>query len=77
MTNGDTVSILINLAVGIYFAVIYPRSVRKRFSGGQAAPRAFTLLLKVVPVVGYLIIGMTLFYAAALFTGMVSPQPAG
>lgn len=77
MSTGDIVSILINLAVGTYFAVIYPRSVRKRFTA-QTAPRAFTLLLRVVPVVGYMIIGMTIVYAVALLTGMGPvEQPAG
>lgn len=70
MSNGDIVSILINLAVGAYFAFFYPRSVRKRFSE-QNRPRAFTLMLKVVPMVGFLIIGMTIIYAVALMAGMV------
>lgn len=74
MSSGDIFSILINLAVGIYFAVIYPRSVRKRFTE-QATPRAFVLMLKVVPVVGYLIIAMTLIYTVALLGGLV--QSAG
>jgi hypothetical protein len=69
MSNGDILSILINLAVGVYFAVIYPRSVRKRFAA-NTTPRAFALMLKWVPVFGYLIIGMTLVYAVALLTGM-------
>ncbi len=75
MSNGDIVSILINLVVGIYFAVYYPRSVRKRFTD-RSTPRAFTLLLKVVPLLGYLIIGMTVIYTVALLTGMIPPQPA-
>ncbi|MFO7593501.1 MAG: hypothetical protein R6X15_05585 [Pseudomonadota bacterium] len=77
MSSGDILSISINLAVGIYFAVIYPRSVRKRFSGPTPPPRAFTLLYKVVPVVGYVIIAMTVIYTVALLTGMVQPQFAG
>lgn len=76
MSSGDILSILINLAVGIYFAFIYPRSVRKRFTS-QTAPRAFTMLIKVVPMVGYLIIGLTVIYAVALLSGMVQPQFAG
>lgn len=74
MSSGEIISILINLAVGIYFAVIYPRSVRKRFSG-QNRPRAFTLLLKVVPTVGYLIIAMSVIYAVALLFGYVEGEP--
>jgi hypothetical protein len=75
MSGGEIISILINLAVGIYFAVIYPRSVRKRFSALNR-PRAFTLLLKVVPPVGYLIIAMSLIYAVALLFGWVQTEPA-
>ena len=70
MSSGEIISILINLAVGIYFAVIYPRSVQKRFSALNR-PRAFNVLLKVVPPVGYLIIAMSLIYAAALLFGWV------
>jgi hypothetical protein len=75
MSSGDILSILINLAVGIYFAIIYPRSVQKRFTE-QNRPRAFTLLLKVVPPVGYLIIAMSVIYAIALLAGWVEGQPA-
>lgn len=73
MNSGTIISILINLAVGIYFAVIYPRSVQKRFSE-QSRPRAFTLLLKVVPLVGYLIIAMTLIYSVALLFGWIQGE---
>lgn len=73
MSSGDILSILINLAVGIYFALFYPRSVRKRFST-QPPPRGFVLLLKVVPAVGYLIIGLTVIYAVALLVGMMPGQ---
>jgi hypothetical protein len=74
MSSGEIVSILINLAVGIYFAVIYPRSVQKRFTS-QSMPRAFTLLLKVVQPVGYLIIAMSVIYAAALLFGWAQSGP--
>jgi len=74
MSSGELISILINLAVGIYFAVIYPRSVQKRFTT-QSMPRAFTLLLKVVPPVGYLIIAMTVIYAVALLFGWAQGAP--
>lgn len=75
MSSGDIVSILINLAVGIYFAIYYPRSVQKRFSG-RSAPRAFELMLKVVPKVGYLIIILTVVYAVVLLVGGAPTQPA-
>lgn len=70
MSGGELLSILINLAVGIYFAILYPRSVRKRFTS-HTMPRAFALLIKVVPAAGYLIIGMSLIYAVALLFGWV------
>jgi hypothetical protein len=65
MNNADLLSILINLGVGLYFAVIYPRSLGKRF-GAQPAPRGFVLLHKVVPPAGWLIIVLTLIYALTL-----------
>lgn len=65
MSNADIISILINLAVGLYFAVFYPRSLQKRF-GGQPAPRGFQLLQKVVPPAGWLIIVFTVIYALSL-----------
>ncbi len=74
MSAGELLSILINLAVGVYFAIFYPRSVRKRFSA-QNEPRAFTLLLKVVPPAGYLIIAMSLIYAMALMFGWAYDKP--
>lgn len=74
MSAGELLSILINLAVGIYFAVIYPRSVKKRFTAHNT-PRAFNVLLKVVPPVGYLIIVMSLIYAVALVFGWAQGEP--
>lgn len=71
ISSGELISILINLAVGIYFAVYYPRSVHKRFSS-HTMPRAFIMLVKVVPVVGYLIIGLTVIYTVAMLTGLAS-----
>jgi hypothetical protein len=71
MSGGELfLFVLLNLAVGIYFAVIYPRSLKKRFTA-HTMPRAFVLLLRMVPPVGYLIIGMTLFYAVAELLGWV------
>ena len=71
MSGGELLLfVLLNVAVGLYFAVIYPRSLKKRFSA-HTMPRAFIMLLKVVPPVGYLIIGLTLFYAVASLLGWV------
>lgn len=72
ISTGELLSIFINLAVGIYFAVYYPRSIHKRFTS-HTMPRAFIMLVKVVPMVGYLIIGLTMIYTIAMLSGM-APQ---
>jgi len=69
MSTGEIISILINLAVGIYFAIYYPRSVHKRVTA-HTMPRAFIMLVKVVPAVGYLIIALTVMYTIAMLTGL-------
>jgi hypothetical protein len=69
ISTGELLSIFINLAVGIYFAVYYPRSIHKRFTS-HTMPRAFITLVKVVPMVGYLIIGLTMIYTIAMLSGM-------
>lgn len=61
-------SVAINLAVGVYFAVFYPRSLRKRFAHG-AMPRGFGLLQRVVPPVGGFIIVLTILYALMQWLG--------
>ncbi len=68
MSSADIISVLINLAVGLYFAVFYPRSLHKRFRG-QTPPRGFLLLQKVIPPVGWLIMVMTVIYALSLLLG--------
>lgn len=73
MSTGDIISILLNLAVGSYFAFIYPRSVQKRFQGTQRVPRGFILLRRVIPAVGYMIIALTVAYALALLLGWSGP----
>lgn len=65
MSSGDLISILINLAVGTYFAIYYPRTLQQRF-GGRPAPKGIVLLQKVVPRVGWLIIALTLIYGLTL-----------
>lgn len=65
MSNADLLSITINLAVGLYFALIYPKSLKKRF-GDRPAPRAFEFLQKVIPPTGWLIVVLTLIYAVTL-----------
>jgi len=68
MSNADIISIMINLAVGFYFSIIYPRNLSKRF-GDNPIPRVFVLLRKVVPVAGWLIILFTLIYAVTQLIG--------
>ena len=65
MNGADVLSIVINLAVGAYFAVLYPRSVKKRF-GDRELPRGFALLLRFVPPAGWLIMAITVIYAITL-----------
>lgn len=65
MSSGDLLSIVINVAVGLYFAILYPRSLRKRFAG-RPLPRGFEVLLKVVPPAGYLIILFSVIYAVSV-----------
>lgn len=74
MSNGDIISIVLNLLVGAYFAFIYPKSVQKRFNSAQQVPRGFVLLRRVIPAVGYVIIVLTLTYAAALLLGWTGPN---
>ena len=62
MQSAEVISIVINLLVGVYFAWYYPRSVRKKLSGGQLPP-AFVFLLKYIPLFGYFVIAITLVYA--------------
>ncbi len=69
MSTGDIVSILVNLAVGIYFAFIYPRTVEKRFKAMTQVPRGFVMLRQVIPKVGILIIVLTVLYALSLLMG--------
>ncbi len=71
ISTGEWISILINLAVGIYFAYYYPRSVHKRFSS-HTMPRAFIMLVKVVPLIGFLIIGLTVIYTVAMLSGLTA-----
>lgn len=71
MSSAAILSLLINLAVGVYFALFYPRSLRRRFAS-HTMPHGFMLLLKVVPPAGWLIIVLTLGYT--LFLLLETPQ---
>lgn len=60
MGGGELLSLLINIGVGTYLAWYYPRSVRDEL---DRLPRIFTLLYRVLPVVGYLLIILSVVYA--------------
>lgn len=59
MPTGEIVSIIINITIGIYFAHFYTRSVRKKLGEGQLPP-FFSVLVKIMPPLGYLLIVGTL-----------------
>lgn len=60
MGGGELLSLLINVGVGAYFAWYYPRSVRGKL---DRMPPIFTVLNRVLPVVGYLLMGLSVVYA--------------
>lgn len=53
MSQGVLISLLINVLVGLYFALIYPRSLRRTFRGNP--PPLFALLGKTLVPVGWLL----------------------
>lgn len=59
MGGGELLSLLINIGVGVYFAWYYPRSVRGKL---DRMPRIFTVLYRVLPVVGYLLMALSAIY---------------
>lgn len=60
MGGGELLSLLINIGVGAYFAWYYPRSVRGKL---DRMPRIFSVLNKVLPPLGYLLIALSVIYA--------------
>ncbi|GAB4293741.1 MAG: hypothetical protein Kow0096_09550 [Thiohalomonadaceae bacterium] len=60
MGGGELLSLLINIGVGAYFAWYYPRSVRGKL---ERMPMIFTLLNRVLPVLGYLLMVGSVVYA--------------
>lgn len=69
MSTGEVISLMVNLAVGVYFAVFYPRQVRRRLGTGPLPP-FFAVITPVVRVVGYLVLAGTAVYAALRLTGV-------
>ena len=69
MSTGEIVSLLVNLGVGLYFAVYYPRQVRRRLGAGPLPP-FFAVVTPMVRVVGYLVLAGTAIYAILRFAGV-------
>ena len=62
MSSGEIISIIINITVGIYFAHFYTRSVHKKMGVGKLPP-FFSIMIKIMPPLGYLLIIGTLIVA--------------
>lgn len=60
MKGGDLLSLLINIGVGIYFIHYYPQSVRGKL---DRMPRIFSLLARILPPIGYVLIAGSIIYA--------------
>jgi hypothetical protein len=52
MTTGMAISLVINILVGLYFALLYPKSVEKNFRGRQPPP-FFAFMVKILPPFGW------------------------
>lgn len=70
MSGGEWLSMAINLAVGIYLAWFYPRTLRSKLGSGRMPP-LFGLLLRIVPPLGYLLLVGTVVYAVMRLTGQI------
>lgn len=68
MGGGEVLSVLINIAVGVYFFWYFPRSVRGKL---DRLPPIFTLLNRVLPVFGYLLVGVTAVYGLLRVGGVL------
>lgn len=68
MSGGEIVSLLINIAVGGYFAWYYPRSVRGKL---DRMPPIFSTLNRFLPPFGYVLILSALIYAALRLLGVI------
>ena len=68
MTGGETLSLLVNVAVGVYFAWYYPRSVRGKL---DRMPAVFTTLNRFLPPLGYVLILASVLYGALRLLGIL------
>jgi hypothetical protein len=66
MSNGDLLSLLINLVVGVYFIHFFPKRLKQQM---PTMPPLFALLYRFIPIVGYLLIIASVIYAFLLLTG--------
>lgn len=63
MSQGMLFSLTINILVGLYFALWYPRSLEKNFRG-RTPPPLFALLGRVLPPVGWILVLLSLGFGA-------------
>lgn len=72
LSSGEIISAAINLGVAIYLIHYYPRSVRRQFRT-QPMPPLFAVLVKAIPVAGYLLAGGTVLYVLLRLSGVIAP----
>ncbi len=70
MSTGEWISVAINLAVGLYFIHYFPVSLRRKLPE-NIRPPFFSLLLKVIPPLGYVLIIATVLYLMIALTAPV------
>lgn len=70
MSYGEALSLLINIAVGIYFFYFYPRTVRSKLGSGRLPP-LFAVMLRILPPIGIALIGITLVYSVLRLSGLL------
>ncbi len=64
MSEGLIISVIINFIVALYFIYIFPRNLEKKLPQISQAPPFFRFLHRAVPIVGRIIIVLTLFLSA-------------
>lgn len=70
MSTGEAFSLLLNIAVGIYFAYFYPRHVQRQL-GSRGLPRGFAVAVKILQPFGVILIIGSLFYGLLRLTGAI------
>jgi len=69
MNSGEAISLLLNIAVGLYLVLFYPRQVKRQLGARGEPPPLFRFLVPAMRVVGYLIIIGTVGYALYRLSG--------